>query len=180
MLQDCNICELSWLCRATELYDNVYTIDAAPSGGWAAYLADQSIPWSIALLLGSHSLKFRWDRNTSYAASEIRRATREFGYRLKWAWTFKGEETHEFERPLFKRSVAPFEKTVDEPAIESFARPVGNATVAFSKSSSSAVVCRRPRYVRIALQWMTRTGHVALKSDKDGVFTLVHRHVAPA
>ncbi len=81
--------DLAWLAREDDLHSNLYLVESHPAGGYAAYTADESIPWPVALLLGSHSLKHRFERPRTFAPSHIYKATQDFGYRLKWAWIFR-------------------------------------------------------------------------------------------
>ena len=65
LLQGCSVENLVWLCRGAEIYDNIYVVEpdgnfvrVAGASGFSAWTPEEGeLPWTVALLLGSHSRK---------------------------------------------------------------------------------------------------------------------------
>jgi hypothetical protein len=166
---------LAWLDRGPQLYQNVYCLDRetiGPATYFSAYTPDVGeIPWTVALLLGSHSRKHRFENPSPPSLSRVEDALVQFERRLKLAWLHRREEPREFEKPLVKRDVAPVKKTVDG-LVTAVCSAVKRLTLQHRKQCRS-VMFPKPTFVKAARAWLKENRMTCQVSDKDGTFVLV-------
>ncbi len=171
------VTDWAWLCRARQLHEHIYLIDA---DSMSAHTADSSLdlPWNVALLLGSHSRKHVFLGKNTINMKTAWRAASGISNRLKWSWLHRASTDDTWEAPLCKREPLECKRMCSNKVnvlAGNLKRLVVDHVVRANRriARSSDTFSNRPAYVTFALKWMKKNGYLAAQSDKDGVFVLV-------
>ena len=100
----------AWLARTTfdenALVNNFYVVDDRLV---AESPLPDSIPWPVALVLGSFSRKHLFGRKGQHNLREVYRAAELMRRRIAWAYRFRDRSDTSSRRPLFKRDVSRYD-----------------------------------------------------------------------
>ncbi len=104
----------AWLCRAEELAGNIYVVDASRR---AQAPDPTTTPWTVLLLLGSHSRKHVFLGRKQLSMKMAWRAANSFANRIKLIWHFHSEEASSENMnhmPICRRDVRSYKDAVLE------------------------------------------------------------------
>lgn len=179
-LKGASIVDLAWLARGDELLSHLYLVDGPP---FTAVLASSdegrqiSVPWFIALALGSYSRKHCFIRGRGLNRKEAVTCVKHTTAKIKWAMHFATkDESEEREAPLLARPLCPFEGRA-EPETNGFVAAVRNCIFGEFRDESRRIsrfklgsncAC----FVSLTGRWLKQQGLEAVLSDKDGVFVI--------
>jgi hypothetical protein len=133
-----NTVDWAWLARGSELYDNIYGVEIGASGPFAFVPTIESMPWPVALLLGSHSKKHIFDDGLAVDRLKYSHAALLFQRRLKWSWVFRNSSNEQYVPPLTKREIPICDEIVD-PVVSAFGQAVRSTVLKLVSRANSHI-----------------------------------------
>ena len=163
--------DLAWLTRP-DLYSNFFVFDGLTNS--VDNPVAGSVPWPVALLLGSKSRKFRFCFRHSYDARRYRSSIAELKNKLLWSWYYRGDSGTGGARKWAPRVTPAYPHIVDTPAaILTFAKSLKTKLWELSPFSCLRRYDNLPLYFRFARRWLKHNNFTVDPSDKDGTMVLI-------
>ena len=182
LLKACPEVSFAWLARTifdvNAIVDNFYIIDESLS---ARSPYSHSLPWPVALTLGSFSRKHQFGRSRSFDFKPVHHTVRLLRRRLAWAWHFRsGSPTSS--PPLVKRDVQPYDGMIPQGLIafgSHLTKVVTDHVLQANKLIKQGYFrnAQTPKCVKWSFGWLRRCNMTVSVSDKDGTFVLIPKHL---
>lgn len=172
-------CEtLAWLCRENEACENIYVADGAKYS--AAHPPPGLLPWPVLLLTGTFSKKYVFVRKpNNIDVLHVTKALKNLEHKIKWKWFFAEESTNDLPvGKLISRPPKSFHGDVPK-VLKGFITDIKYSVNKFVENNNISSVMDQdgntPGFVRYALTWLKNHDLQVHPSDKDGIFTIIHR-----
>jgi hypothetical protein len=157
------------------MYNNIYCIEnlgAESDCRFGSYTPEPSdLPWTVALLLGTHSRKHVFENTHKLQLKVVGRSLQLFDRRLRWQWLFRHVSTSTYTKPLVRSEVRHCRDLVD-PCIAAFGMAVKRTVIEHIKKANMTRYTL-PSFIGDALRWLKKNNMTCQLSDKDGVFVVI-------
>ena len=170
----------AWMCRGQqEMLANLYVVldKSVPA---ETPTAENKIPWTVQLLLATHSRKHRFLDRRMPKLQPYLKALADFSNKVRLAWHFRLEVGNDHVRrpPVCKLPTRPY-KDLTSPEVAKFCRyfenEVGAHLIRCHKRYQRCLPSMAaPSLVRLGLRWLRHNKVCGIQSDKDGVFVLAN------